>query len=150
MASALARGSGEPALVADIDAGKAEALAAAIGEAVGSNAELAEKADAIVLCHKPKQLEEVAAEAAEHARHVVSILAATSTTRSRAHTRRRDLPLHPQHAGGGPPRGALLRGRPGAAGAPEDEILELMGRTGTHPAGRRAADRARDGPDELR
>ena len=32
------------------------------GEAVGSNAELAERADALVLCHKPRQLEEVAAE----------------------------------------------------------------------------------------
>ena len=31
MASALARGIGEPALVADIDARKADALAAAIG-----------------------------------------------------------------------------------------------------------------------
>ena len=53
MASALARGIGEPAPVADVDAGKARALAEQIGgEAVASNANLAERADVIVLCHK--------------------------------------------------------------------------------------------------
>ena len=49
MATALARGIGEPVLVADVDAPKAQALAAELGgEAVGSNAELAERADAVV------------------------------------------------------------------------------------------------------
>jgi pyrroline-5-carboxylate reductase len=39
MASALARGIGEPVLVADVDAAKAEALAAELGgEALASNA----------------------------------------------------------------------------------------------------------------
>ena len=72
MASALARGIGEPALVADIDAAKADALADAIGgEAVSSNTELAERADAVVLCHKPTQLGEVAADVAGHAEVVV-------------------------------------------------------------------------------
>ena len=62
MASALARGIGEPVLVYDVDQAKASALAEALGgEAVGSNAELAERADVLVLCHKPKQLDEVAA-----------------------------------------------------------------------------------------
>ena len=82
MASALARGIGEPAFIHDIDApgAKAQALAAELGgEAVGSNAELAERADAIVLCHKPKQLDEVAAEVSGRARVVISILAATTT-----------------------------------------------------------------------
>ena len=80
MASALARGIGEPVLVHDVDAAKAQALAEALGgEAVGSNAELAERADVLVLCHKPKQLEEVAAEVGGRARVVVSILAATTT-----------------------------------------------------------------------
>ena len=47
MASALARGIGEPVLVYDVDAAKAQALAEELGgEAVGSNAELAERADA--------------------------------------------------------------------------------------------------------
>src|SRR5215204_5829183 len=81
MASALARGIGEPVLVHDVDADKAKALADQLGgEAVSSNAELAERADALVLCHKPKQLDEVAA-AADRTRVVVSILAATPTDR---------------------------------------------------------------------
>ena len=59
MASALARGLGEPVLVSDIDRERAESLAQAVGgEAVASNAELAERADLVVLCHKPQQLEE--------------------------------------------------------------------------------------------
>src|SRR5918994_4253397 len=80
MASALARGIGEPVLVSDIDAERARALANQLGgEAVGSNGELAERADAVLLCHKPRQLEEVAAEVAGHTDTIVSILAATPT-----------------------------------------------------------------------
>ncbi|HZG49518.1 MAG TPA: pyrroline-5-carboxylate reductase dimerization domain-containing protein [Thermoleophilaceae bacterium] len=133
MASALARGIGEPALVADIDARKADALAAALGgEAVGSNAELAERAEAVVLCHKPKQLEEVAAEVAGHTDVVVSILAATGTgALASAYPGAaiyRFIPNMPVEVR----RGVLcyVRG-PGAAEGPEAEILELMGRTGT-------------------
>ena len=37
------------------------------GEALGSNAEVAERADLVVLCHKPAQLGEVARELAPHA-----------------------------------------------------------------------------------
>src|ERR671911_683066 len=80
MASALARGIGEPVLVHDLDESKARALAEELGgEAVGSNAELAERADGLVLCHKPKQLSDVAGEVGGQARVVVSILAATTT-----------------------------------------------------------------------
>src|SRR5215210_8142682 len=80
MATALARGIGEPVLVTDVDAPKAQALATELGgEAVSSNAELAERADAVVLCHKPRQLQDVAQEVAGKARTVVSILAATRT-----------------------------------------------------------------------
>src|ERR671928_1385100 len=82
MASALARGIGEPVLVHDVDDAKARALADELGgEALGSNAEVAERADALVLCHKPQQLEEVASEVDGRAKVVVSILAATSTER---------------------------------------------------------------------
>src|ERR687886_763604 len=82
MASALARGIGEPVLVADVDQRRAQALARELGgEALASNAEVAERADAIVLCHKPKQLDEVAEQVGGKARAVVSILAATPTTR---------------------------------------------------------------------
>src|SRR5215204_4738762 len=80
MASALARGIGEPVLVADVDAPKARALAEELGgEAVSSNVELAQRADVVVLCHKPKQLTEVAEQLSGHARAVASILAATPT-----------------------------------------------------------------------
>jgi pyrroline-5-carboxylate reductase len=75
MASALARGFGEPALVTDAVPGKAEALAAELGgEAVGSNAEVAERADVLFLCHKPAQLEGVAQSTDGKAKAVVSIL----------------------------------------------------------------------------
>ena len=75
MAGALARGWKVPALVADIDRERAQSLAEAIGGSVaGSNAELAEQADVVILCHKPAQLEEVADEIRERASAIVSIL----------------------------------------------------------------------------
>ena len=78
MASALARGWGEPVLCTDALPGKAEALVAELGgEVAESNAALAASADAIFLCHKPDQLASVAAQAAgnEDGKTVVSILA---------------------------------------------------------------------------
>jgi pyrroline-5-carboxylate reductase len=132
MASALARGIGEPLLVADVDQAKARALAEELGgEAVGSNAELAERADAIVLCHKPKQLDEVADQAAGHGAPVISILAATPTAElERAYP---DVPVYrfipniPAEV-----RQGVLCYVPGtrAADGPEQEILELFGRAG--------------------
>jgi pyrroline-5-carboxylate reductase len=75
MARALARGWGEPVLCADPVAERAAALAADVGgEALASNREVAERADVVVLCHKPAQLEEVAAEIRDAAKVVVSIL----------------------------------------------------------------------------
>jgi pyrroline-5-carboxylate reductase len=133
MASALARGIGEPVLVHDVDEAKAKALAEELGgEAVGSNAELAERADVLVLCHKPKQLEEVARQADKRASVVVSILAATSTEQIGAAypgaSIYRFIPNIPAEV-----RRAVLCyvPGPGAADGPEEEILELMGRTGT-------------------
>jgi pyrroline-5-carboxylate reductase len=134
MASALARGIGEPVLVYDVDEAKARALADELGgEAVRSNAELAELADALVLCHKPKQLEEVAAEVAPvGANVVVSILAATSTERiGTAYPGAsvyRFIPNIPAEV----KRGVFCYvAGPLASEGPEDEILELIGRTGT-------------------
>lgn len=75
MATALARGLGEPIAVSDIDTARAHALADEVGgEALASNVEVAERADAIVLCHKPQQLTEVAGELRERAKAVVTIL----------------------------------------------------------------------------
>ncbi len=79
MARALARGWARPVLCADPLAERARALAQETGgEALSSNAEVAQRADVVVLCHKPAQLQGVAEEVAPHAKAVASILAATS------------------------------------------------------------------------
>ncbi|HEX2016513.1 MAG TPA: pyrroline-5-carboxylate reductase [Solirubrobacteraceae bacterium] len=79
MARALARGWGEAVLCSDAGSGRAGRLVAEVGgEALSSNAEVAERADLLVLCHKPAQLEAVAAEVAGRAPVVVSVLGATS------------------------------------------------------------------------
>jgi pyrroline-5-carboxylate reductase len=78
MARSLARGWGRPVLCSDPVAERAQALAAEVGgEALASNAEVAQRAELVVLCHKPAQLRAVADEVAQHARAVASILAAT-------------------------------------------------------------------------
>ena len=78
MARALARGWGEPIVCADPVSERAKALVAEVGgKALASNAEVAQAADLVVLCHKPAQLTDVAAEVAPHAQAVASILAAT-------------------------------------------------------------------------
>jgi pyrroline-5-carboxylate reductase len=78
MARGLALGWGRPVLCTDVLADRAAALAAEVGgEAVASGVELAQRADLVVLCHKPPQLRAVAADLAPHARAVMSILAAT-------------------------------------------------------------------------
>ncbi len=85
MAAALARGWGDPILVSDHGSGRAAALAAELGgEAVAGNAELAERADLVVLAHKPAQLQTVADEIAGRARGVVSVLGGTSLSELRA------------------------------------------------------------------
>jgi pyrroline-5-carboxylate reductase len=85
MARALARGWGRPVVCSDPIAERAQALAAEVGgEAVASNVAVAERADLVVLCHKPAQLRDVAAEIGPHARAVASILAATPLDALRA------------------------------------------------------------------
>ncbi|HEX8073510.1 MAG TPA: NAD(P)-binding domain-containing protein, partial [Thermoleophilaceae bacterium] len=133
MASALARGLGEPALVSDIDRARAETLATAIGgRAVESNAEAAEGSDAVVLCHKPAQLEAVADEIRDHAGAVVSILGGVTTEAvAEAYPGKpvyRFMPSIPVEV-----RQGVVCYAPGphAADGPEDEIRELFGRLGT-------------------
>jgi pyrroline-5-carboxylate reductase len=85
MAGALARGWGDPVLCTDAGSGRAAALAAEVGgEALASNRELAERADLVILAHKPAQLAAVAGEVAGAARLVVSLLARTSQADVRA------------------------------------------------------------------
>jgi pyrroline-5-carboxylate reductase len=85
MAAAMARGWAgevEGMLFSDGGSGRAAALAAELGSEAATNAEVAERADLLVLAVKPAQLEAVAGELAS-ARQVVSILAATSLERLR-------------------------------------------------------------------
>jgi pyrroline-5-carboxylate reductase len=78
MARGLARGWGRPVVCTDVLPDRARALADEVGgEALASNAEVAQRADLVFLCHKPPQLRAVAAEVAPHAKAVASILAAT-------------------------------------------------------------------------
>jgi pyrroline-5-carboxylate reductase len=79
MARALARGWGDPVLCSDSGSGRAAALARELGgEALDSNLVVAQRADLVVLCHKPAQLESVAKELAGHVSAVASVLGATS------------------------------------------------------------------------
>jgi pyrroline-5-carboxylate reductase len=81
MAAAMARGLGgqtDGMLFTDGGSGRASELAAELGgEAVASNRDLAERADAVVLAVKPARLEEAAGELGE-AKVVISLLGATS------------------------------------------------------------------------
>jgi len=78
MARALARGWGRPLLCADPIAERAHALATEVGgEALATNAEVAARADLLVLCHKPAQLAAVAGEVGPGSTPVASILAVT-------------------------------------------------------------------------
>ncbi len=132
MASALARGFGEPALVTDVVPEKAQALAAELGgEALATNAEVAERADVLLLCHKPAQLEDVARSVAGKAKAIVSILGATRLEAlERAYP---DLPVYrflpsiPAEV-----RHGVSCYAPGsrAAEGPEREVVELFERVG--------------------
>jgi pyrroline-5-carboxylate reductase len=132
MATALARGLGEPVLVADVDAPKAEALAAEMGgEALARGAAVADRADVVVLCHKPGQLAEVAGQLGGRAKAVVSILGGTPVADVEAAYPDtpvyRFMPNIPAEV-----RQGVLCYAPGtlAAQGPEQEILELFGRAG--------------------
>jgi pyrroline-5-carboxylate reductase len=78
MARALARGWGDPVLCSDSGSGRAEELANELGGEGLSNVEVAERADVVVLCHKPAQLESVADQLRGHVKAVASVLGATT------------------------------------------------------------------------
>jgi pyrroline-5-carboxylate reductase len=79
MARAIARGWGDPVLCSDNGSGRAAALAAELGgEAFATNSAVAERSDLVLLCHKPAQLQSVAAELNGNVKAVASVLGATS------------------------------------------------------------------------
>src|SRR5215210_2993141 len=84
MAAALARGWGEPVLCSDSGSGRARALAADLGGEALSNRDVADRADVVILAHKPAQLAGVAEEIAGSVKAVVSILAGRSQADVRA------------------------------------------------------------------
>jgi len=85
MARALAVGWGHPVTCSALEIEQAEALATLVGgTAAATNSEVAANSDLVVLCHKPKQLEEVAAEIAGQTKVLVSILAGVTVEQLRA------------------------------------------------------------------
>ncbi len=87
MASALARGWGDPVLCTDSGSGRAARLVEELGgEAVASNRELVSRCQLVILAHKPAQLAAVAAELGDVADGiVVSILGSTALADVQAH-----------------------------------------------------------------
>lgn len=127
MASALARGIGEPVYVCDVVPGKAEALVEQVGgEVLETPAYVADAADAIVLAHKPAQLTQVAAEVHERASTVVSILGGVPTAKVEeaypgvaVHRFLPNIPVELR-------QGVLIY----AAREEDPQLLELFGRAG--------------------
>ena len=93
MARALARGWGDPVLVSDGGSGRGLELARELGgEAFESNVEVADRADLVVLCHKPAQFADVARELRGHAKAVASVLGGVQTSALRQEYRRARVP----------------------------------------------------------
>jgi len=128
MAAAVARGWAgvvERMLFTDSGSGRARALAAEVGgEALGSNRELAEVADLVVLAVKPAMLEEVAEEL-RGARAVVSLLGATSLEKVAAAFPNASVLRVMPNVGVEVRRGVLC-----VAGGGDAEVREILGALG--------------------
>ncbi|HXC23273.1 MAG TPA: pyrroline-5-carboxylate reductase dimerization domain-containing protein [Solirubrobacteraceae bacterium] len=138
MARAMARGWGRPVLCFDPVAERAQALAQEMGgKALGSNAEVAARADLVVLCHKPAQLGRIAAEVAPAAKAVASILAATPLAKLKSAYP--DIPVYrflpslpAEVRGGAIVQASDPRREPESADTPIDtEVRELFAELGT-------------------
>ena len=139
MARALARGWGDPVLCSDGGSGRARALAAELGgEAFDSNLEVATRADLVVLCHKPYQLEQVASEIADEAKAVASVLGGTSVAMlQEAYPRSpvfKLMPNTPVEVRQGVTLYSPAHGNPPVRGVPADlerDVIALFERVGT-------------------
>jgi pyrroline-5-carboxylate reductase len=139
MARAMARGWGRPVLCFDPLSERAEALVGELGgAALSSSVEVASRADLVVLCHKPAQLEAVAHELVPTAKAVASILAATSLSALKSAYQGipvyRFLPSLPVEVR----RGAVVQAvdserdaTPGGGDAIDMQVRELFGELGT-------------------
>jgi pyrroline-5-carboxylate reductase len=78
MARAMARGWGDPVLASDSGSGRAAMLAQELGGQSATSLKVAREADLVVLCHKPYQLDQVAAELAGEVSVLVSVLGGTT------------------------------------------------------------------------
>lgn len=136
MATALARGIGDPVLCFDPVTARAEALAELTGgEAVADPQALAERADVVVLGHKPGQLQEAARTVAS-AKAIVSILGGVETSALReAYPDRpvvRLMPNTPAGVGKGVIAMAVeAAGVPNAEQGLRSDLGELLGRCAT-------------------
>lgn len=131
MARALARGWGEPVLVSDAGSGRAAALAAELGGEALSNAEVAERADLVILCHKPYQLHQVAAEISGEAKCVASILGGVLVSSLQHHYPGTPVFRFEPNTPTEVRRGVICYARPESPPEREAEVLELFRRLGT-------------------
>ena len=132
MARAMALGWARPVVCADPLRARAEALAAETGgSALASNAEVAQQADIVVLCHKPAQLADVAGDLAPHARVVLSILGGVALADVRAAYPDaevyRVMPSTPVELR----QGVVLLAEDATPAAHRDEVRALLGELGT-------------------
>jgi pyrroline-5-carboxylate reductase len=128
MAGALARGWGEPVVAADAGSGRARRLVDELGgEAVAGAAEVARRADVVVLACKPGQLEAIADAIAGYEGEVVSVLGATPLAELRAALPAarvvRTLPNTPVEIR----RGVVVVARESPPSAAVRELLERVG-----------------------
>ena len=107
MASALARGWGEPVLASDSGSGRAQALVDELGGEALTNAEVVARADLVILAHKPYQLEAVAAGVDAAGKVVVTILGGVSV----------------EQVGAANPRATVLRVEPNTPAAVRRGVL---------------------------
>ncbi len=130
----MARGWGEPVLCSDSGSGRARALVAELGGEALSNREVAERADLVVLCHKPYQLAQVAQDIGATDKPIASVLGATPIdTLQRTYPTSQVFALMPNT-----PvevrRGVIVytdRGRGAVDPALEARVLELFERLGS-------------------
>lgn len=132
MARAMARGWGDPVLCSDGGSGRAAGLAAELGGRAAGNVEVASEVDLVILCHKPAQFEDVAAEIRGHAKAVASVLGGISNAAlTQAYPDRpvfRLMPNTPVEVGQG-----IICYSPAAGvdAAVEGDVLVLLARLGS-------------------